>query len=79
MLIKDRKGQRHLRCLWPFLYPPYVIVSLTIDGAEEFPVKPLGLMPNYYIDKELVPGTYRVEVCNSWWQDAGSRFTKYRW
>ncbi len=60
-------------------YTPYVIVSLTIDGAEQFPAKPLGLMPNYYMDVDLAAGAHQVDLYNGWWQDDGSRFTMYHW
>jgi hypothetical protein len=56
----------------------YIIVSLKINGQEQFPVSPMGILPGHYYELELSPGTYDVTASNGFW-DGSSRFTMYNW
>jgi hypothetical protein len=58
---------------------PYVIVSLVLDGVEQYPATPLGLLPNTYVDMDLGVGNHTLDAYNGWWQGDGSRFTMYWW
>ncbi len=56
----------------------YIIVSLVINGYEQFPTSPLGIVPGGYYELELAPGTYTVTAANGFW-DGRSRFSMYTW
>lgn len=56
----------------------YIIVSLKINGQEQFPVSPMGILPGRYYELELSPGTYTVTAANGFW-DVSGRFTLYTW
>ena len=56
----------------------YIIVSLKINGQEQFPVSPMGILPGHYYELELSPGTYDVTAANGFW-DVSGRFTMYTW
>ena len=55
------------------------IISLEIDGVEEFPVSPFGILPGGDYIVELAPGTHTVYAANGFWQDNGTRFEMYTW
>jgi hypothetical protein len=57
----------------------YIIVSLKINGQEQFPVSPMGILPGHYYELEFSPGMYDVTASNGFWDAGGSRFTMYMW
>ncbi len=54
----------------------YMIVSLVVDGVEQFPYSPLGIAPGYYYEMELSPGNHTFTMVNGFW-DVSSRFEMY--
>lgn len=56
----------------------YALVSLRINGQEQFPVSPMGLLPGQSLELEFSPGTYTVTAANGFW-DGSARFTMYTW
>ncbi|MEW6051131.1 MAG: PKD domain-containing protein [Candidatus Zixiibacteriota bacterium] len=57
----------------------YFIVSLKIDNVEQFPASPLGMLPGYYYEKELAPGSHSWEALYGFWNEYGGREYLYRY
>ena len=57
----------------------YIVVYLTIDGAQQFPYSPLGIAPGYYYEVPLSPGTHSYEAWTGFWDVDGTRFALYRY
>jgi hypothetical protein len=56
----------------------YPVISLVIDGWEQFPVRPLGIMPGDYYALDGVPsGSHTWTAATGFWDDLGNRFTMY--
>ena len=55
----------------------YLIVSLKIDGVEQYTSSPYGLMPGYYLEKELAPGSHSYDALYGMWNGYGGRETLY--
>ena len=54
----------------------YPIIYLTIDGVQQFPQSPLGILPGYYYEITLGAGTHTYEARTGFW-DGSSRFEMY--
>jgi len=54
----------------------YPIISLKIDGVEKFPQAPQGILPAYYYEIELSPGSHSYRAVNGFW-DGSFRFEMY--
>jgi hypothetical protein len=56
----------------------YPVISLVVEGIEQFPVKPLGIPPGdkYEIDG-LPAGTYSWSASTGFWDEYGDRFELY--
>ena len=56
----------------------YPVISLTVDGMEQFPVRPLGILPGAYYELYGVSaGSHTWTVATGFWDDWGRRFTMY--
>ena len=56
----------------------YFIVSLKIDGYEQFPASPLGLPGGYHYEIDLTPGSHSYEALFGFWNEYGQREYLYR-
>jgi len=56
----------------------YFIVSLKVDGIEQFPASPQGLLAGYYYEMELSPGTHTYEALFGSWSENGTREYLYQ-
>lgn len=58
----------------------YPVISLVVDGWEQFPVRPLGILSgSYYELDELAPGTHTWKATTGFWDDTGQRFSMYNY
>jgi hypothetical protein len=58
----------------------YPVISLTVDGWEQFPVRPLGILPGAYYELEGVPsGLHSWTAVTGFWDDEGRRFAMYEY
>ncbi len=56
----------------------YPVISLTVDGWEQFPVRPLGIISGAYYELDGMPtGTHTWTATTGFWDDWGQRFTMY--
>lgn len=56
----------------------YPVISLTVDGMEQFPVRPLGILSGAYYEMYGVPsGSHTWTAATGFWDDWGQRFTMY--
>ena len=56
----------------------YPVISLTVDGWEQFPVRPLGILSGAYYELDNVPvGSHTWTATTGFWDDWGQRFTMY--
>jgi hypothetical protein len=56
----------------------YPVISLTVDGMEQFPVRPLGILSGaYYELYGVTPGFHTWTAATGFWDDWGRRFTMY--
>jgi hypothetical protein len=56
----------------------YPVISLTVDGMEQFPVRPLGILNGAYYELYGVsPGSHTWTAATGFWDDWGRRFTMY--
>ncbi|HSD85537.1 MAG TPA: hypothetical protein VLG46_16875, partial [Anaerolineae bacterium] len=56
----------------------YPVISLILDDWEQFPVRPLGIMPGEYYELEGVPaGPHSWTATTGFWDDQGQRFEMY--
>lgn len=56
----------------------YPIISLQVDGAEQFPASPYGIIPGNYYQLPLNLGNHSYRAVNGFW-DGPSRFEMYTW
>ncbi len=56
----------------------YPIVSLQVDGVEQFPASPYGIVPGNYYQLPLNRGSHHYRAVNGFW-DGASRFEMYNW
>lgn len=58
----------------------YPVISLTVDGWEQFPVRPLGILPGAYHELDGVsPGLHSWTAVTGFWDDEGRRFAMYEY
>jgi hypothetical protein len=58
----------------------YPVISLIVDGWEQFPVRPLGILSGAYYELDGVPaGTHSWTALTGFWDDWGQRFTMYQY
>ena len=56
----------------------YPVISLTVDGMEQFPVRPLGILSGaYYELYGVAAGSHTWTAATGFWDDWGRRFTMY--
>ncbi len=56
----------------------YPVISLTVDGVEQFPVRPLGILSGAYYELDGVPtGSHTWTATTGFWDDWGNRFSMY--
>jgi len=56
----------------------YPVISLVVDGWEQFPVRPLGILPGSYYELYEVPsGQHSWTAITGFWDDWGQRFSMY--
>jgi hypothetical protein len=56
----------------------YPVISLLVDGWEQFPVRPLSILPGSYYELYNVPsGQHIWTAITGFWNDWGTRFTMY--
>ncbi|HEX9117704.1 MAG TPA: fibronectin type III domain-containing protein [Anaerolineae bacterium] len=55
------------------------IIYLTVDGQQQFPASPYGILPGNYYDLEVNAGPHNFEARNGFWQDNGTRFEMWVW
>ena len=56
----------------------YPVISLTVDGMEQFPVRPLGILPGaYYELSGITAGSHTWTAATGFWNDWGQRFVMY--
>jgi hypothetical protein len=56
----------------------YPVISLTVDGWEQFPVRPLGILSGAYYELYDVPfGQHSWTATTGFWDDWGRRFSMY--
>jgi hypothetical protein len=56
----------------------YPVISLTVDGWEQFPVRPLGILSGaYYELYNVIPGQHSWTATTGFWDEWGRRFTMY--
>lgn len=56
----------------------YFIVSLEVDGVEQFTSSPQGLPSGYYYELELAPGSHSYEALFGFWNSSDQRDYLYR-
>jgi hypothetical protein len=58
----------------------YPVISLIVDGWEQFPVRPLGILPCAYYELDGVPsGQHSWTAVTGFWDDFGQRFEMYNY
>lgn len=58
----------------------YPVVSLVVDGWEQFPARPLGILPGAYYELTGVPaGQHTWTATTGFWDDFGRRFEMYKY
>jgi hypothetical protein len=58
----------------------YPVISLTVDGWEQFPVRPLGILSGAYYELTGVPsGQHTWTATTGFWDDWGRRFSMYNY
>jgi|GEM_PF-1290669 len=67
-------GSTYLRWTNAASYP---IVSLIVDGVQQFPVYPQGILPGSYYEMAFEPGMHEAEISLGWWDSETSRFLMY--
>jgi hypothetical protein len=56
----------------------YPVISLVVDGWEQFPVRPLGILSGAYYELDGVPaGQHTWTAITGFWDDWGQRFSMY--
>ena len=55
------------------------IIYLTVDGQQQFPRSPLGILPGNYYEVPVAAGVHSYEARNGFWQDSGLPFHMYTW
>jgi hypothetical protein len=56
----------------------YPVISLVVDGWEQFPVRPLGIQQGAYYELDGVPsGQHTWTATTGFWDDWGQRFSMY--
>jgi hypothetical protein len=56
----------------------YPVISLVVDGWEQFPVRPLGILSGAYYELDEVPsGEHSWIATTGFWDDWGQRFEMY--
>jgi len=53
------------------------IVSLRVDGIEQFPTPGTGIPPGYYYQLPLAPGMHTLAALSGTWNPDGTRFQMY--
>jgi hypothetical protein len=54
----------------------YPVISLQVDGIEQFPTQPMGIPPGGYYQMELAVGSHNYRAANGFWS-GGSRTEMY--
>ena len=58
----------------------YPVISLVVDGWEQFPVRPLAILPGAYYELDGVPAGSRTwTAVTGFWDDTGHRFSMYNY
>ena len=58
----------------------YPVISLVVDDWEQFPVRPLAILPGAYYELEGVPsGQHSWTALTGFWDDQGRRFSMYEY
>ena len=58
----------------------YPVISLVVDGWEQFPVRPLGILSGAYYELDGVPsGQHTWTAITGFWDDWGQRFSMYNY
>ncbi len=58
----------------------YPVISLIVDGWEQFPVRPLGILSGAYYELYGVPpGQHTWTAITGFWDDWGQRFSMYNY
>jgi len=55
----------------------YPVVSLVVDGVEQFPSAPLGIAVNNYLELALAPGSHSYRAITGFW-NGSARQTMYQ-
>jgi hypothetical protein len=56
----------------------YPVISLIVDGWEQFPARPLAILPGAYYELDGVPsGSHTWTAITGFWDDWGRRFEMY--
>lgn len=55
----------------------YPVVSLIVDGVEQFPVSPLGILSGSYHEVALAAGAHTFVAKTGFWQSTNQRFLMY--
>ncbi len=58
----------------------YPVISLIVDGMEQFPVRPLAILTGGYYELDGVPaGSHQWTAITGFWDDWGRRFAMYNY
>jgi hypothetical protein len=58
----------------------YPVISLVVDGWEQFPVRPLAILSGSYYEMDgLAAGTHTWSATTGFWDDWGQRFEMYQY
>jgi hypothetical protein len=58
----------------------YPVISLVVDGWEQFPVRPLAILAGSYYEMDgLAAGTHTWTATTGFWDDWGRRFEMYQY
>jgi hypothetical protein len=57
----------------------YAIVALQVDGVEQFPTSPLGILPGDSYRMDLTAGQHTYFAQNGYWESDGTRAPFYQW
>ena len=56
----------------------YPVISLIVDGWEQFPVRPLAILPGAYYELDgVASGSHTWTAVTGFWDDYGQRFSMY--
>ena len=58
----------------------YPVISLVVDGWEQFPVRPLAILPGAYYELDGVPsGSHTWTAVTGFWDEWSQRFSMYNY